>query len=187
MQLADRVGRKYDGQSVAARPPRIASLAAVTGVALPSRFQQPRLAFVRVYPYDRRPRILNIASNDAEYLLPTATVANQQFPSLYSMRHECYRSTGSQIIELWWSGGAAAQANNLTVSSGGAPPADGIPDSHVFFAEGTQHVFYHAAGVEALSEIIELWWRPGQRLALASRCAGWSVAGCPGGAPGDRW
>ena len=50
MQLADRVGRKYDGQSVAARPPRIPSLAAVTGVALPSRFQQPRLAFVRVYP-----------------------------------------------------------------------------------------------------------------------------------------
>jgi hypothetical protein len=55
MQLADRVGRKYDGQLAAARPPRIPSLAAVTGVALPSRFQQPRLAFVRVYPYDRRP------------------------------------------------------------------------------------------------------------------------------------
>jgi hypothetical protein len=91
MQLADRVGRKYDGQSAAARPPRIPSLAAVTGVALPSRFQQPRLAFVRVYPYDRRPRILNIASIDAEYLLPTATVANQQFPSLYSMRHGCYQ------------------------------------------------------------------------------------------------
>jgi hypothetical protein len=88
---ATRVGRKYDGQSAAARPPRIPSLAAVTGVALPSRFQQPRLAFVRVYPYARRPRILNIASIDAEYLLPTATVANQQFPSLYSMRHECYQ------------------------------------------------------------------------------------------------
>ena len=78
-------------------------------------------------------------------------------------QHVFYRSTGSQIIELWWSGGAAAQANNLTVSSGGAPPADGIPASHVFFAEGTQHVFYHAAGVEEVSEVIELWWRPGQR------------------------
>jgi hypothetical protein len=30
MQLADRVGRKCDGQSAAARPPRIPSLAAVT-------------------------------------------------------------------------------------------------------------------------------------------------------------
>jgi hypothetical protein len=76
MQLADDVERKCNGQSAAARLPRIPSLAAVTGLALPSRFQQPRLAFVRVYPYDRRPRILNIASDDAEYLLPTATVSN---------------------------------------------------------------------------------------------------------------
>jgi hypothetical protein len=30
-------------------------------------------------------------SNDAEYLLPTAPVSNEQFPSLYSMRHECYQ------------------------------------------------------------------------------------------------
>ena len=76
MQLADRrraeVRRSVGGREATAHP--VAS--AVTGLALPSRFHQPRLAFARVYPYDRRPRILNSPSNDAEYLLPTATVAN---------------------------------------------------------------------------------------------------------------
>jgi hypothetical protein len=66
MQLADPVERMVNGQSAAARPPRIPSLAAVTGLALPSRFHQPRLAFVRAYPYDRPHRILNNPSNDAE-------------------------------------------------------------------------------------------------------------------------
>jgi hypothetical protein len=35
-------------------------------LALQSRFHQPRLAFVRAYPYDRPHRILNSPSNDAE-------------------------------------------------------------------------------------------------------------------------
>jgi len=77
-------------------------------------------------------------------------------------QHVFYRSKGNEIIELWWGGGAAAQPNNLTQHSGGAPLADGDPASHVFFAEGTQHVFYRAAPGIADGQIIELWWRPGQ-------------------------
>jgi hypothetical protein len=76
MQLADDVERKCDGQSAAARPPRIPSFAAVSWLALPSRFHGPRLVFVRVYPFGRFPRILDSPSNYAEYLLPTATVSN---------------------------------------------------------------------------------------------------------------
>jgi hypothetical protein len=77
MQLADHVERKGNGQSATETPPpRIPSFAAVTRLALPCRFHQRRLAFVRVYPSDRPRRILNSPSNDAEYLLPTAIVSN---------------------------------------------------------------------------------------------------------------
>jgi hypothetical protein len=78
-------------------------------------------------------------------------------------QHVFYRSTGNEIIELVWSGAAAAKLNNLTQQSG-APRADGDPASHVFHADGTQHVFYRAAAEgDTDSEIIELWWRPGQQ------------------------
>ena len=42
----------------------------------------------------------------------------------------------------------------------------------------------HETGTRVIAELAV---RATMRLALASRCAGWSVAGCPGGAPGDRW
>jgi hypothetical protein len=48
MQLADDVERKCNGQSAAARPPRISSFAAATWPRTAVRFHQPRLAFVRV-------------------------------------------------------------------------------------------------------------------------------------------
>ena len=76
MQLADDVERKCNGQSAAARPPRIPSFAAVTRPRTDVSFHQPHLAFVRIHPFDRPPRILNSPSDDAEYLLPTATVSN---------------------------------------------------------------------------------------------------------------
>jgi hypothetical protein len=41
------------------------------------------------------------------------------------------------------------------IASGGAPRAVGDPISHVFTAEGTQHLFY-ATGER---HIIELWWQ----------------------------
>ena len=97
-------------------------------------------------------------------------------------QHVFYRSTGNQIIELWWSGGAAAQVSNLTERSGRAPLAAGDPASHVFDAEGTQHVFYRAAAGEADSQIIELWWRPGQQpqfVKLSERSGGPRAAGDP--------
>ena len=76
MQLADHVERKCTGR----RRPRghraSRRLQPSPRLALLSRFHQPRLAFVRVYPHDRIPRILNSPSDDAEYLLPTATVSN---------------------------------------------------------------------------------------------------------------
>lgn len=77
-------------------------------------------------------------------------------------QHVFYRSTGNQIIELWWSGASAAAPHNLTVDSG-APLADGDPASHVVFSDGTQHVFYRAAPGDADGQVIELWWRPGER------------------------
>ena len=68
------------GRATVSRPPRdhrpSRRLRSSPGLALPSRFHQRRLAFVRVYQYDRPTRILNSPSNDAEYLLPTATVSN---------------------------------------------------------------------------------------------------------------
>jgi hypothetical protein len=97
-------------------------------------------------------------------------------------QHVFYRSAGNQVIELWWSGGAAAQVSNLTERSGGAPLADGDPASHVFGAEGTQHVFYRAAPGDADSQIIELWWRPGQLpqfVKLSERSGGPRAAGDP--------
>ena len=69
MQLADRVERKCNGQSAAARPPRISSFAAVTSPRPAVSFPPATSRFVRVYPYDRPPRILNGPFNDTEYLL----------------------------------------------------------------------------------------------------------------------
>jgi hypothetical protein len=76
LQLADHVERTCNGQPAAARPPPIPLFAVVTWPGTAVSFHQPRLAFVRVYQYDRPTRILNSPSNDAEYLLPTATVSN---------------------------------------------------------------------------------------------------------------
>jgi hypothetical protein len=89
-----------------------------------------------------------------------------------STQHVFYRSTDNQIIELWWGAASSAQATNLTQRSG-APLAAGNPDSHVFAAEPTQHVFYRAAPGKVDGEIIELWWRPGEQpqfVRLSQRC-----------------
>ena len=50
--------------------------------------------------------------------------------------------------------------DDLTAGSGGAPPVASPCKlaSHVFEAQGTQHVFYRAAD----QRIVELWWRGGE-------------------------
>ena len=73
-------------------------------------------------------------------------------------QHVFYRGGDGHIIELWWRGSEAAHPEDLTVQSGGAPLAAGDPTSHVFDAEGTQHVFYTSVDFQ----IIELWWRRGE-------------------------
>lgn len=61
-------------------------------------------------------------------------------------QHVFYRAAAegdadSQIIELWWRPGQQAHPARLSERSG-APRAASDPVSHVFAAEGTQHVFY---------------------------------------------
>jgi hypothetical protein len=72
-------------------------------------------------------------------------------------QHVFYRASDGRIVELWWSGGDPARWGYLTNSGNGAPQAAGDPASHVFVAEGTQHVFYRTAD----GRIVELWWAAG--------------------------
>ena len=73
-------------------------------------------------------------------------------------QHVFYRATDGHIIELWWRSDAAIP-EDLTERSGEAPLAAGDPVSHVLDADGSQHVFY--ASVD--NQVIELWWRPGEK------------------------
>jgi hypothetical protein len=72
-------------------------------------------------------------------------------------QHVFYRTAVGEIIELWWQGGAAARPQNLMVEARGTPPASSDPVSHVFAAEGTQHVFYTSID----GQVIEIWWSRG--------------------------
>jgi hypothetical protein len=70
-----------------------------------------------------------------------------------------YNDTGDgdrEIYELWWAGGGPGHANDLTKASGAPVASFNMLASHVFNAEGTQHVFY--ASADDL-HIYELWWR----------------------------
>jgi hypothetical protein len=49
---------------------------------------------------------------------------------------------GGKLVELWWKGGETPHWGYLTTPGNRAPLAAGDPASHVFDAEGTQHVFY---------------------------------------------
>jgi hypothetical protein len=59
MQLADHVERKCNGQSAPQGHRASRRLRSSPSLPLLSRFHQPRLPFVRVYPYHRPPQILN--------------------------------------------------------------------------------------------------------------------------------
>jgi hypothetical protein len=73
-------------------------------------------------------------------------------------QHVFYVAENRHIIELWWRSGETPHPEDLTDRSGGAPlPFLGLT-SHVFDAEGTQHVFYRADN----GHIIEIWWGPGE-------------------------
>jgi hypothetical protein len=76
MQLADHVERKCNGQSAAARPPPIASFAVVTWRGTAVSFPPATSGLCPSLPIPPPSRILNNPSDDAEYLLPTATVSN---------------------------------------------------------------------------------------------------------------
>jgi hypothetical protein len=89
-----------------------------------------------------------------------------------------YIAENRHIIELWWRSGETPHAEDLTDRSGGAPlPFLGLT-SHVFDAEGTQHVFYRADN----GHIIEIWWRPGEihQEDLTDRSPGAPLAGLGG-------
>lgn len=56
----------------------------------------------------------------------------------------------------WWYPGGQPHHEDLTAQSGDTSLASSFkPASHVFDAEGTQHVFYTSTS----DEIVELWWR----------------------------
>jgi hypothetical protein len=76
-------------------------------------------------------------------------------------QHVFYTADNAHIIELWWSNGQDPIARDLTERSSGvgrAPLAASAPTSHVFDAEGSQHVYYVADN----GHITELWWRSGE-------------------------
>jgi hypothetical protein len=81
------------------------------------------------------------------------------------------QSPDPAIVELWWKGSGTPHFENLNERSGGdtppgqsgpgAPTPTGDPTSHVFDAEGTQHVFYSTPNAEhsELRDVIELWFK----------------------------
>jgi hypothetical protein len=82
-----------------------------------------------------------------------------------STQHVFYQSSDGHLRELWWSAAQAPSGGDLTEESS-APPARAVTDairsgavaSHVFAAEGTQHLYF--ASVDG--DIHELWWRGSQ-------------------------
>jgi hypothetical protein len=72
---------------------------------------------------------------------------------------------GPGMKELWWSGSAAPQWDDLLHDHPGEIGllSDPIhpPASHVFRAEGTQHVFCRGSSEEFNNHVFELWWRGG--------------------------
>jgi hypothetical protein len=73
-------------------------------------------------------------------------------------QHVFYRGKDGHIIEIWWPRGGAPHAEDLTHRTGGplASLGSGGAISHVFDAEGTQHVFY----ADTTGGITELWSSP---------------------------
>ena len=82
-----------------------------------------------------------------------------------STQHVFYQSSDGHVRELWWSAAQAPSVGDLTAESG-APPARNVTDpirsgalaSHVFAAEGTQHVYFASQD----GDVHELWWRGSQ-------------------------
>jgi len=81
-------------------------------------------------------------------------------------QHVFYVSASGEIIELWWRGNDAPQAENLTqqahaplapVFNEGKPFYTSPPlASHYVSSEGTQHVFFADTKT---AELWEIWWR----------------------------
>ena len=102
-----------------------------------------------------------------------------------SQQHVVYRGYDSHIHELWWDRDDPQwHHNDLTDSSGGAPPAASDPAGYVMGA--SQHVVYRGHD----SHIHELWWWDGHWAFgdLTQQTGGWAQAvGAPTGNswPGD--
>jgi hypothetical protein len=102
-----------------------------------------------------------------------------------SQQHIVYRGYDSHIHELWWDRDDPPwHHNDLTDSSGGAPPAASDPAGYVMGA--SQHVVYRGHD----SHIHELWWWDGHWAFgdLTQQTGGWAQAvGAPTGNswPGD--
>ncbi len=72
-------------------------------------------------------------------------------------RHVDFTGGTGHVIELWHDANGWHH-NDLTLASGGAPPADqGDPAGYAFAAQGTQHVYY--IGIDD-NHIHELRWQP---------------------------
>jgi hypothetical protein len=103
-------------------------------------------------------RDLNVDSGGAPAIAPATRVASHVVAAERT-HHVFYRTATGHIVEVWWRPGERPRWGDLTVASRGAPLADGDPASHVFVAEGTQHVFYRTDD----GALVELWWRGGER------------------------
>jgi hypothetical protein len=70
------------------------------------------------------------------------------------------------VFELWWRGGDPVNVNNLMVQSGEPTVGATSLTSHVFEAEGTQHVYFtmfgHIGQEQVDGHVGELWWRRGE-------------------------
>ncbi len=103
-------------------------------------------------------RDLNVESGGAPPIAPATRMASHVVTAERT-QHVFYRTAAGHIVEVWWRPGERPRWGDLTVASRGAPPAEGDLASHVFVAEGSQHVFYRTLE----GTIIELWWRGGER------------------------
>jgi hypothetical protein len=72
----------------------------------------------------------------------------------------------NHVFELWWRGGDPVNVNDLMAQSGEPTVGATSLTSHVFEAEGTQHVYFTMFGQieqeQVDGHVGELWWRRGE-------------------------
>jgi len=97
----------------------------------------------------------------------TAPLASHVFRAEGTQHVFCRSVVGpNHVFEIWWRGGEPTQLNDLMVQSGQPRVHAKSVTSHVFEAEGTQHVFVTMVGQIGQqpvdNHVGELWWRRGE-------------------------